>query len=301
MQSISDIKRHIKSNTQIYQITRAMYLISVSKMRRAMELYKSNAAHFNKVRETMKDILEHTGGIEHPFLQREIIPKPEAKHAYIVIAGDKGMAGAYNHNVLNTALSHMEQNAQQKYIFTVGQMAGEFFNRRGYMADLEFLTIAQNPSLRNARMVTETIVDLYRQKLLDEVYVVYTKMISSVKQEPGIIRLLPVLYSSFDDVRDTWQDEGLPANEILYQPSPRLVLNTLIPQYLIGMIYGTLVQSYVSEHIARMNAMTSATRNAEEMLKKLRLQYNRARQTEITREITEIISGVNALASRRNG
>jgi F-type H+-transporting ATPase subunit gamma len=176
---MSDIKRHIKSNTQIYQITRAMYLISVSKMRRAMELYKSNAAHFNKVRETMKDILEHTGGIEHPFLQREITPNPDAKHAYIVIAGDKGMAGAYNHNVLNAALAHMQQNDRRKYIFTVGQMASEFFNRRGYMVDLEFLTIAQNPSLRNARMVTDTIVDLYRQKLLDEVYVVYTKMISS--------------------------------------------------------------------------------------------------------------------------
>ena len=294
---MNDIKRHIKSNTQIYQITRAMYLISVSKMRRAMELYKSNAAHFNKVRETMKDILEHTGGIEHPFLQREIVPNPEAKHAYIVIAGDKGMAGAYNHNVLNTALAHMQQNTRQKYIFTVGQMASEFFNKRGYMVDLEFLTIAQNPSLRNARMVTDTIVDLYRQKLLDEVYIVYTKMISSVSQEAKVIRLLPVLYNSFDDVGDIRHDEGYSSNEILYEPSPRLVMDTLIPQYLIDIIYGTIVQSYVSEHIARMNAMTSATRNADEMLKKLRLQFNRARQAEITQEITEIISGVNALAS----
>jgi F-type H+-transporting ATPase subunit gamma len=205
------------------------------------------------------------------------------------------MAGAYNHNVLNAALAHMQQNDRRKYIFTVGQMASEFFNRRGFMVDLEFLTIAQNPSLRNARLVTDTIVDLYRQKLLDEVYVVYTKMISSVTQEPRVIRLLPVLYNSFDDVSDTWQDEGFPSNEILYQPTPRLVMDTLIPQYLIDVIYGTLVQSYASEHIARMNAMTSATRNAEEMLKKLRLQYNRARQAAITQEITEIISGVNAL------
>lgn len=295
MQSVSDIKRHIKSNTQIYQITRAMYLISVSKMRRAMELYKSNTAYFTKVRAAMKDIIRHTGGVEHPFLRREILPNPDAQHAYIVIAGDKGMAGAYNHNVLNAALAHMQQNTRQKYIFTVGQMASEFFNRRGYMADLEFLTIAQNPSLRNARMVTDTIVDLYRQKLLDEVYVVYTKMISSVTQEPNIIRLLPVLYNSFDDVSDIWKQEGEHYNEILYESSPRQVMDTLIPQYLIGTIYGTLVQSYASEHIARMNAMTSATRNAEEMLKKLRLDYDRARQAAITREITEIISGVNAL------
>jgi len=296
VQSVSDIKRHIKSNTQIYQITRAMYLISVSKMRRAMELYKSNAAHFVKVRAAMKDIIQHTGGIEHPFLQREILPNPEAKHAYIVIAGDKGMAGAYNHNVLTAAMAHMKDNPKEQYIFTVGQMASEFFYKRGCMVDMEFLTIAQNPSLRNARMVTDTIVDLYRQKLLDEVYIVYTKMISSVTQEPKIIRLLPVLYNSFDDVCDSWYEgEQQEYNEILYESSPRQVMDTLVPQYLIGIIYGALVQSYASEQIARMNAMTSATHNAEDMLKKLRLDYNRARQAAITREMTEIIGGVNAL------
>ncbi|HNX14342.1 MAG TPA: ATP synthase F1 subunit gamma [Oscillospiraceae bacterium] len=297
MQSVSDIKRHIKSNTQIYQITRAMYLISVSKMRRAMDLYKSNTAYFTKVRAAMKDIIQHTGGVEHPFLRREILPNPEAKHAYIVIAGDKGMAGAYNHNVLNAAFAHMQGNDRQKYIFTVGQIAGEFFSRHGFMADMEFLTIDQNPSLRNARLVTDTIVDLYRQKLLDEVYIVYTKMVSSVAQEPKIIRLLPVLYSSFDDVSDTWEEEGEHYNEILYESSPKQVMDTLIPQYLIGTIYGALVQSYASGHIARMNAMTSATHNAEEMLRKLRLDYNRARQAAITREMTEIVSGVNALSS----
>lgn len=294
MHSVSDIKRHIKSNSQIHQITRAMYLISVSKMRRAMVMYRSNLVYFNKVRSAMKDIIEHTQSIEHPFLTHEIESGPDSKHAYIVITGDKGMAGAYNHNVLNTAQAHMSGNPRQQYIFTVGQVASDYFNKKGFSVDMEFLHIAQNPTLHNARTVTETIVELYRQKLLDEVYVVYTEMISSLRQQPKVIRLLPVLYGNFVDVDNTWYDAENVDKDLLYEPTPKTAFDALVPQYLVGIIYGTLVQSYVSEQIARMNAMTSATKNAEEMIKKLKLEYNRARQAAITQEMTEIISGVNA-------
>jgi len=286
MENMSDIKYRIRSIGQTRQITKAMHLISIAKVKKALSRYEANATYFQKVRSTLKDILVHTHDIHHPFLEH----RPGGRAAYIVITGDKGLAGGYNHNVLQKAVQHMDEK-EEKYIFTVGQIGREFFARRNYMVDVEFLHIAQNPSLFNARAIAYDIIELYKEHLMDEVFVVYTRMISTMHQEPQVIKLLPVETSDFEDVSLETTYRG----DILYEPSPKAVFDLLIPQYVVGLLYATLVQSFASEHSARMRAMDSATRNADKMISDLRMDYNRARQAAITQEIAEIMGGTGAL------
>ncbi len=286
MASMADIKHSIHSISETEQITRAMHLISTSKMKKAVSKYESNHMHFERVQSALKDILAHTSELEHPWVGTS----KGKRAAYIVIAADKGMCGGYNHNVLNLALKHMQQSSE-RYILTVGHMARAFFDRRGYMVDVEFLHVSQNPSLYNARNITSDLLELYDNGIMDEVYVVYTKFISVMRQEPRVIKLLPLNMADFIDVTEETQYNA----ELFYHPSPKEVFDILVPQYIIGLVYGCLVQSFASEQCARMTAMENATNNAEEMINNLSKEYNRARQFAITNEISEIIGALEAL------
>jgi len=287
MQSISDIRHRIRTVKDTEQITRAMNLISVSKMRRAQQLFRSNFIYFEQVRATLKDILKHASGMTHNFLQ-----KPERNRAaYVVIAGDKGLCGGYNHNILSFALDDIVTKAE-KYILTVGYVARDFFESAGYEVDIDYIHTAQNPSLHNARRIASDIIGLYDSGIMDEVYIVFTEFLTPTRQRTKRIKLLPMEIGDFDDV-DVEYDYNV---DVLYQPTPDHVFSTLVPQYIIGMVYSALVQASASEHSSRMIAMDTATRNAQEMLRDLTLKYNRARQERITNEIIEIVSGANATA-----
>ncbi len=288
MLSMSDIKQRIKSIQETQQITKAMHLISSSKVKKALHKYESNKAYQEKVRFTLKDILKHSESIEHQYLEHN----EGDRAAYVVISADKGLAGGYNHNILNLALSHM-QDKTEKYILTVGYMGRDFFTREGYMVDVEFLHTAQDPSVYNARQIAYDILDLYENRVMDEVYVAYTAFISPLKQEPRILKLLPVELEDFEDVGSMDYTA-----DMLYLPSPREVFDRLIPEYVIGLLYSTLVQSFVSEQYARMIAMDSATKNASKMINKLTSDYNRVRQHQITQEIAEIVGGADALLGK---
>ncbi len=287
MPGMSDIRHSIRSISDMEQITRAMHLISTSKMRKAIAKYETNHTHFERVRGTIKDILAHTHALSHPYIGES----EGSKAAYVVIAADKGLCGGYNHNVLNLAYSTM-QKSEERYILTVGQEARVFFERRGYMIDVEFLHVAQNPSLYYARGITEDLLELFDNDILNEVYVVYTHFISAMRQEPRVLKLLPLSVSNFEDISGEVQFSG----EMFYHPSPKEVFDTLVPQYIIGLVYGCLVSSLASEHCARMIAMENATNNAEERIGELTMQYNRARQAAITAEISEIIGALEALS-----
>lgn len=290
MQSISDIKRRISSIEQTKQITRAMYLISTVKLRKALSRYEKNATYIQKLRATMKDIVVHKGDVEHVYLQ----PRPGNRTAFIVIAGDKGLAGAYNHNVLNLAMEQIRQS-EERYIFTVGRVATQFFQRKGYTVDIEFLHTAQDPQIFNARQIAETLVDLYRQSMIDRMVIIYTHMVSTFTQEPRILPLLPLNLESLVDV----QPETSYLADMIYEPSIEEVFNSLVEQYLVGLVYASLVQSYASEQSARMRAMDASTDNAQKMIDNLKLEFSRARQAAITNEIIEIVSGTNAVRSRK--
>lgn len=291
MLSISDIKRRIRSIQQTRQITKAMYLISTVKLRKALNRYEKNAKYIEKIRATMKDILLHAGEIEHPFLQ----PRQGQRTAFLVIAGDKGLAGAYNHNVLNTALKLIKETPQN-FVFTVGHVATQFFNRKGDLVDIEFLHTAQDPQLFNARMIAESLVDLYEQNLIDKIVVIYTHVISTFSQQPKVLTLLPLDLGSLEDVEPETHYRGT----VIYEPSPDAVYKSLVEQYLVGLVYATLVQSYASEQSARMRAMDSATENAEKMIDDLNQEFRRARQAAITNEIIEIVSGANTVRNARS-
>lgn len=289
MASIADIRHHMRVVSQTLQITKAMHMISTSKMKKGLARYDANAVYLQEVRQTIKDVLMHAEGQSHRYLRA---PRGN-RAAHIIIAADKGLAGGYNSNVMNLAVEHMK-GFQESNIFCIGQMARDYLERRGYVIDIEFTHVIQDPTLYHARQIAETVIELYDQKLLDEVYVVYTRRVSTLVQHPEVIRLLPVRVEDFDDVEATVTgDED--HDQIIYEPSITNLMELLIPQYLIGMIYSVLVQSFASEQCARMNAMDSATRNANEMIDKLSHELNRARQSAITNELAEIIAGANAL------
>ncbi len=284
MQNLTEIRHHLRSVEQTRQITNAMYLLSTSRMKKAMTHIGYNMRYFTRVRATMKDIIEKShNSVTHPYFAD---PTPRDRAAYVVVAADKGLCGAYNSNVLKLAWEHIEKHPTH-FICTAGIMATEFFERKGITPDIELLGIVQDPKLSLARSLTETMLDLYDQDLMDEVYIVYTHFVNSAKQYPKIIRLLPLKIEDFIDVDVEYQYEA----DILYEPSPLSVFQTLVPQYAVGLVYGALVMSYASEHSARMTAMQNSTKNADDMIDKLRAQYNGARQYAITREISEIVAG----------
>ena len=281
MSDTAEITHRIKSVSDTHQITKAMELISVSKMRKAMEKQAVNTAYFNSVRSTIKDIMRHSTDIRHKYL----VHRPNDRTAYIVIAGDKGLAGAFNSNVLNLAWEHM-QTRPVHYVVTIGQMARAFFEGKHQPVDLEFTHAVTNPTLHDARGIMRDILDLYDRNLMDEVVVVFTHMYSTTVQKPELVRLLPIVESDIPgDVESSF------TGEILYDPSPNEVLNVLVPQYLVGMIYSVLIHSFASEHASRMLAMSNANKNADKMLESLNLEYNRSRQSAITTELLDLASG----------
>jgi F-type H+-transporting ATPase subunit gamma len=287
MKGTSQIKHSIKATRDISQITSAMRLISTSKMQKAIKRYRANSIYFNKVRQAMKDILLHSpNGIQHPFLK----PQKKGVKAYVVLAADKGMCGGYNHNILSFAQKQMESEGD-KLVITVGQETRVFFEKKNIPIDIEYLHIAQDPSLYNARNLASDLTEMYMRGDISEVNIVFTRFYSSIRQTPAMFKLLPV---SLDDFKDV-EEEPVQKQELDYYPSLESVLKVLITQYIVGIIYGALVQAFASEQSQRMMAMENATKNANEMVDKYTVQLNRARQASITSDITEIVGAMDAL------
>lgn len=290
MADVTEIKHRIRSIQDTHQITKAMELVSTSKMRKSMLKHKYSSAYFDSVRYTLKDILRHSTDVRHKYMEH----RPDNRTAYIVIAGDKGLAGAYNSNVLNLAWEHM-QTRPVHYVVTIGQMARAFFESKHQSVDLEFTHAVASPTLHDARGIMRDILDLYDSNLMDEVYVIFTRMHSTSVHEPVMVKLLPIEEKDIEaDVKNTY------GGQIDYDPSPKEVLNVLVPQYLVGMIYTALIHSSASEHASRMLAMSNANKNAEEILAKLNLEYNRLRQNAITTDLLDLSSGRFAAENKQS-
>jgi len=233
----------------------------------------------------MKEILTSSQGVSHPFL----IERERQLRTYVVISGDKSLCGSHNSAVLNFAMEQLSANPGSSLI-TLGHTAEAFFHSRGMTPDINYLGIVQDPTLTRAREVARELTKMYEDKLTDEIRVVFTSFYGETKGKPIEFRLLPIKLYDYDDVRDAEELE-----EIMYHPSAQTVLDMMVPQYLIGFVFGVMVQAYASEHFARMTAMHSATTNAQEMIDSLRTRYNLARQSAITNEIAEITGGTEIL------
>ena len=291
MANMTEIRSRMKSIQETMKITNAMYLISSTKLRKAREKLDATAPYFELLQSTIKDILFHSPDINHTFFdQRKKIKPEDKKRGYVVMTADKGMAGAYNHNVLKLAQERLAQGNDN-----TGQMGRKYFTKKNVRIDMEFLYTAQDPSMWRARNIAETLVDLYRKEKLDEIYIIYTKMVTPLKAEPEIIQILPLKRQSFEEMNVELEKYHKIAD---YSPSPKVVMDHLVPNYVKGLIYGALVESFSSEQNARMMAMQGATESAKDMIRELSLLYNRARQAAITQEITEIVSGAKAFQKK---
>ncbi len=294
MKSMADIKHSMRAVQDTSKITKAMYLISTAKVRKALNMYESNSTYFTRVQAAMKDILMHSTGITHPYLG----VSPKKRPAFLVIAADKGLCGGYNHNLLDYAQARVDE-AESPYVLPVGQETLAYFQRHSYGIELDerFAELSQSPTLHNARKIMRALIELYEQGKVDSVFIIYTKYFSATLQKPLMIDLVPLSTTDFTDV----QVESEDASVMSYYPSVERVFDTLVPQYIVGIVYATMVQAYVSEQSARMNAMDSANRNGREMLDNYTSELNTARQSAVTSEIAEIIGALDVIGGEEQG
>lgn len=277
-----EIKRRIKSVSNIKQITRAMELVSTSKLRKSRKQLELTRPYYNTVESSIREILTNTKGVKYDLLERREVKN----RLIIVLTSDRGLAGGYNINVIRKAESYIDDKVGTKFIL-VGVEAREYFKRRYDGIVEEFSYISEEPSYNNAAKIGSICYDLYRKKEIDEVLLVYTHFSTVLSLVPSMVKLLPA---------ESIEKEGNMENRLIeYEPSAEEVLNRLVKDYISITIFGAMIESAASEQASRRNSMKNATDNANDMLESLSLRFNRARQAQITQEITEIVSGANAL------
>ena len=293
MANLSEIQERISSIKDTMKITNAMYMISTNKLRKAKQALANTEPYFNKLDDIIASVLTHAPHISHEIFGNIAQLKPEQRRkGFVVITADKGLAGAYNHNVLKVAENVIKQPRCTYELYVVGQVGENYFRRRSYCIDEHFHYTAQNPSLSRARKISERLIEKYMENELDEVYLIYTRMISATVMEPTLTRILPLS-------RDDYSADGEYASVPMF-PSPEAVLSSVAPICVTGYIYSALVEAYCCEQNARVNAMQAATDAGSEMLHELSVQYNRVRQAKITQEITEVAGGAKALRRNKN-
>lgn len=278
-----DIKRRIRGISNIKQITKAMELVSSAKLKRARERLEKSRPYYETVRNNIQEILAVAGNMKHPLLDtREV-----KSSLYIVISADSGLAGGYNGGVIRLAERRIKEKKKDAKIIAVGTKAREYFTKRNYNVVGEIVGITEEPQFSDAREIGNLAIQLYKNKDVDEINIVYTRFLGTISQEPTIIKLLPS-----EEIKKESKEKRTVTE---FEPSPEEVLKILIPKYIQSSIYGALIEASASEQAARRVAMEAATDNAEEMIDELNISYNRARQAAITMEITEIVSGAAAL------
>ena len=311
MANAREISTRIKSIQDTMKITKAMYMMSSMKLRKARQKLENTEPYFYALQEQISDILLHFPDMQHLFFDNrgKDLLEDTKRQAFIVITGDKGMAGAYNHNVLKKAQEMIDASASYR-LYVVGELGRHYFASQGYKLEEGFCYSANNPSIHRARMMTENIIEAYKNEEIDEVYVIFTRMINTMKEEVEVQEILPLkthtfikeemLEKSQKGFGNTDKDAAMEADDwFLIYPSPKKVLEKLVYNYVTGFLYGVLVEGSASEENARMMAMQSATDNAQAMLHELSVEFNRVRQAAITQEITEVIGGAKALKKKK--
>ena len=284
MASMRDIKRRKSSITSTQQITKAMKLVSTVKLQKARAHAEATDPYFNYMYKTVSSMLAKSGNIEHPYLKAGNSPKK----AVVVITSNRGLAGGYNSNIV-MLITHGDFKKEDLDIYAVGAKGEEALSSKGYNIVESASDMMENPTYEDAAVLCKKVLAAFADGQVGEIYLAYTHFKNTVTQEAKLIKLLPVEI----DADETVQEES---NILMnFEPNPEEALELIIPKYVTSLFYGALVESFASENGARMQAMDSATSNAEDMISDLTLKYNRARQGSITQELTEIIAGANAI------
>lgn len=305
MANLQDIRLRIRSVKNIQQITKAMKMVASARLRRAQAAAVANKPYAEKMYQVISDVAANVSGVSHPLLDVH----ENGKTLFLILSSDKGLAGAYSSNVFKAAKVHIEgTNEAQNFalehsyaeaplktvkkedldIICVGRKTAEHFKSHGYNVINNYIGFSERPKYENAREIATQIIELFTEGGYKDVYMVYTRFVSAISSVPETVKLLP-----FEKIgSDT--STG-PHAEYIYEPSAETVLSFLLPQYFVTMVYAALLQAAASELSSRMTAMSNATDNAQDLMAKLDLHYNKVRQANITREITEIVGGAEAL------
>ncbi len=288
MASMRDIKRRKGSVQSTQQITKAMKLVSTVKLQKARLRAEEAKPYFNYMYKTMLSILSRSGNIDHPYLKAG----DSDKKAVVTITSNRGLAGGYNSNVVKTITSS-DLKKEDVVIYALGRKGKEGLARRGYEIKKDASDIMEEPGYADAAALCQELLEAFSKGEIGEIYLAYTEFKNTVSQVPKMIKLLPVEAGELADEKQEEQDDLLLMN---FDPAEEEALDLIIPKYLSSILYGGLVEAIASENGARMQAMDSATNNAEDIIQDLSLKYNRARQGSITQELTEIIAGAEAIS-----
>ncbi len=289
MQSTKDIKRRMRGITSTRQITKAMELVSTAKLRKARTRLFHSRPYYQTVLENIQSVMEFVQ-VNHPYIKQRDVEKS----LLVVITSDRGLAGGYNNNVLELAEEIMKEEPEKYPLIVIGEKAEEFFKKMpGAEIIKAFKGFPEVIEFEHAKMISDIVMDMYQKEEVDEVISVFTRFESTLQYTPLTLKLLPFEDSESDE-EEVEEDKG-PVRIRRFEPSADEVLDFLIPQYVEIAIYGALIEASASEQASRRTAMEAATENADEMLEELEVSFNRARQAAITNEISEIVSGADAL------
>lgn len=279
--SMKDIKLRIKSVESTMQITKAMELVASSKLRKAKERVEKSRPYFEVLHAALSDIVYSNAEFSSPYITQRSVKKT----CYVVIAGDRGLAGGYNANILKAVAA--ETQGKEICILPIGKKALEHFQRSKTQILTERYAMAGDITVSDCFSIAKLLAKGFLAGEYDEIRLAYTNFVSMLSQQPAIIKLLPLQVNRPEP-------GSAPRGLTLYEPDSETVYNAIVPEYLAGLVYGALCESVASELGARRTAMDAASKNAGEMIDSLSLHYNRARQAAITQEITEIVAGAEA-------
>jgi F-type H+-transporting ATPase subunit gamma len=286
LQSIRTIGRKIRSVNNIKKITRAMEMVSAAKLKKVQERLFQLRPYANNIKELLEELATRVTEIKHPlFLSRE----KTNSIAIVLITSDKGLCGAFNSNMLRTTSNFLKERKIQVKLITIGKKGTEFFKKQGVEPISSYTGIPTEVPFERVKRITLEFTNLFESGGVDEVYITYSEYINALVFKPRIIKFLPI-----EKEKILKRDRGL-LYEYIFEPEVPLILERLIPRYVQTTFHRILLESFSSEHSARMNAMRNATENAEELIESLTLTYNKARQAGITKELLDIVSGAEAL------
>lgn len=276
---MKDINLRIKSIKNTKQITKAMELVATSKLARSRERIKNSRIFHSEIYSAMGDMITRNIETSSPYLT----PRKIKKSCFVVIAGDRGLAGGYNSNLFRFAQEQIDD--KEICVLPIGKKTAEYYRRLDYEIVTDEFSNVEHLNVGNCHGIADLITSSFLKNEFDEVYLVYTNYITALSQEPEVTKLLPI-DQSISEGKEIKKNEY-----ILFEPSSNAVFNEMVPSYIAGMVWGAVNESLTSEFAARRTAMESATKNADEIIDDLSLKYNRARQGSITQEITEIVAG----------
>lgn len=304
MESTRDIKGHIKSVTNIQQITKAMKMVAAARLRKAEEKANGSRPYAEKIGELLRRASSVTPGFTSPLFRTGEVKKV----GYLVICGDKGLAGAYNSNVMKRTLQEISGKDRSAYaLYVCGKQAKNYLKFRGYDPDTYHFGFSDKPSAQDSIDLSKEMVEYFTKEEVDEVYIIYTKFITALRQQVRVDRLLPIEAPAEGKTEEAakaaaseWEKERqdflrIEEDPYIFLPDAAAVLSKLLPEYIQVQVYNAMLQSAASELGSRMAAMSAATDNATERIADLNLTYNKARQAQVTNEISEIVGGAAAL------